>query len=94
MRNKAKAAAGGLRVALRLPAPFPTVSVGFHFPGLDRIKRRLLGLEIDCGYRSRFESPSGGIKFYYKLAETVGRGKPARSSDKLEDSHISACGRV
>jgi len=59
-----------------------------------RAKHRLLGLEIDCGYRSRFKSPSGGIKFYHKLAETTGRHKPARPSHKLEDSHISACGRV
>jgi hypothetical protein len=68
--------------------------VGFARLFSSRAKHRLLGLKIDCGYRSRFKSASGGIKFDYKLAGTAGRDKPARPSDKLEDSHISACGRV
>jgi len=31
----------------------------------------LLGLEIDSAYRSRFKSPSEGIKLYHKLARTA-----------------------
>ena len=54
----------------------------------------LLGLEIDSAYRSRFKSPSEGIKLYHKIGPNRGPGKPARPSDKLDDPHISAGGRV
>jgi hypothetical protein len=54
----------------------------------------VLGLEIDCGYHSRFKSPSGRIEFYQKLADTAGAGKPASPSEKLDDPHIRTRGRI
>jgi hypothetical protein len=54
----------------------------------------LLGLEIDSAYRSRFKSPSEGIKLYHKLARTAAPANLPVPPTKLDDPHISAGGRV
>jgi hypothetical protein len=51
-------------------------------------------LEIDSSDHSQFKSPSGWVQFHYKIAGAADPVKPARTSDKLDGSHVIARGGV